>query len=369
MTLKHMYKKRRALLQQYIFESKVEAGLIMDPANIYYYTGFLSEPYERFMALFIDTSSEETYLFVPSLDLEAARNEADIANIIPISDDQEPFEVVKQSIGTVPSGFGIEGKALNYSRYSSLLNTFLQAGVKDIQPFISQQRQKKDRMEVKKLSHSIKIIEKVLADGIKKVHAGISESELTAELEFLMRKHGAEGPSFSTIVLSGEKSALPHGSPGERKMEEGDLLLIDFGVIKDGYCSDITRTFVLGEAADWQKKIYNIVLNSNEAGIQAVKAGVPLKTFDIEARKVIEEHEYGDYFNNRVGHGLGIEIHEEPSIHQNNEGIAEKGLVFTIEPGIYLPGKGGVRIEDIVYINEEGEAEVLTSFPKELQTI
>lgn len=184
-----------------------------------------------------------------------------------------------------------------------------------------------------------------------------------------MRKFGADGPSFSTIVLTGEKAALPHGSPGERKIQKGDYLLIDFGVIKDGYCSDITRTFIIGEASEKQKEIYDIVLRSNEAGINAIQAGVPVKTFDIEARNVINNSGFGEYFNNRVGHGLGIEVHEEPSIHENNEQIAEAGLVFTIEPGIYIPDVGGVRIEDIVYINEDGNAEVLSSFPKQLQIL
>nr|WP_313892414.1 M24 family metallopeptidase [Psychrobacillus sp.] len=184
-----------------------------------------------------------------------------------------------------------------------------------------------------------------------------------------MRKFGADGPSFSTIVLSGEKAAFPHGSPGERKLQIGDYLLIDFGVMKDGYSSDITRTFIIGEASEEQKKIYGIVLESNQAGIQAVQAGVALKTFDLAARNIIIEKGYGQYFNNRVGHGLGMELHEEPSIHQNNEGIAETGLVFTIEPGIYIPDVGGVRIEDTVYINEDRKVEVLSSFPREMQIL
>src|SRR5690625_2135348 len=177
----------------------------------------------------------------------------------------------------------------------------------------------------------------------------MSETEFTAELEYLMRIFGADGPSFSTIVLSGEKSALPHGIPGDRKFKKGDFLLIDFGVItKNGYCSDMTRTFVIGEATEKQKEIYNIVRESNQAGIDAFEANVLLKKFDLKLRKIIYDSGYGDYFNNRIGHGLGIEVHEAPSIHEKNEQIAEPGLFFTIEPGIYIPGYGGVRIEDEV---------------------
>ncbi|MCG7346145.1 Xaa-Pro peptidase family protein [Sporosarcina sp. ACRSL] len=343
--------------------------MITDPANVFYYTGFNSDPHERFMSLLMDIKNDELYLFVPALDKEEATQASDIKKIIPISDEQSPFKVVKNTIGSIPEVIGIEGKAFSYFRYNSLLEVYPHIEVADVQPFINQQRKKKSKEEVAQLMKAIEIIEKVLEEGIKMIEIGMTEAELTAELEFLMRKFGADGPSFSTIVLTGEKAALPHGSPGERKLQKGDYLLIDFGVIKGGYCSDITRTFIIGEASEKQKEIYDIVLQSNEAGINAVQAGEPLKTFDIAARNVINEQGYGDYFNNRVGHGLGIEVHEEPSIHQSNEELAEPGLVFTIEPGIYIPGDGGVRIEDIVYINEEGKVEVLTSFPKHLQIL
>ena len=364
-----IFSDRRKQLTDYLIEQQVDAVMITDPANVFYYTGFNSDPHERFMSLLMETSNDETYLFVPALDKEEAAQASDIEKIIPIWDDQIPFEVVNNTIGSISKTVGIEGKAFSYFRYNSLLEVYPHIEVADVQPFINKQRKKKSKEEVAQLLKAIEIIEKVLEEGIKKVEVGMTEAELTAELEFLMRKFGADGPSFSTIVLSGEKAALPHGSPGERKLQKGDYLLIDFGVIKDGYCSDITRTFIIGEASEKQKEIYDIVLRSNEAGINAVQADAPLKTFDIAARNVIIEQGYGEYFNNRVGHGLGIEVHEEPSIHQNNEELAEPGLVFTIEPGIYIPEDGGVRIEDIVYINEEGKVEVLTSFPKHLQIL
>ncbi len=364
-----IYEARRLLLKAYLTDNNIGAAMITDPANVFYFTGFNSNPHERFMSLFIDMHADKTYLFVPALDKDAAIQASDITTIISISDEQIPFEVVRESVGELSKTVGIEAKALSYYRYNSLLEFFPGVQVVDVQPFINKQRMKKSKEEIVKLLTAIEIIEKVLEEGIKKVKIGMSESEFTAELEFLMRKFGADGPSFSTIVLSGEKAALPHGSPGERKFQKGDYLLIDFGVIKDGYCSDITRTFIIGEASEQQKEIYDIVLQSNEAGINAVLAGVPVKTFDIEARNVIINSGYGEYFNNRVGHGLGIELHEEPSIHEKNEQIAEAGLVFTIEPGIYIPNVGGVRIEDTVYINEDGKAEVLSSFPRQLQIL
>lgn len=361
--------KRLQSIQTYLESENIDFVIITDPANIFYYTGFLSDPHERFLALVIDNKKKETTLFVPALDAESAKQASVIKNIIPISDEENPFAKLQANVSEDISTVGLEKKAMNIFRYESLQGIFPNASYTDIQPFISSARMKKSRLEIEQMKKPIQIIERVLAEGIKKVKPGMTEMDLTAELEYLMRKFGADGPSFTTIVLSGEKAALPHGTPGSRKLENGDFLLIDFGVIKDGYCSDITRTFVIGEATEKQKEIYNIVLKSTKAGIDAVKAGVALKRFDIAARNVIKENGYGEYFNNRVGHGLGIEVHEEPSIHENNEDIAEPGLLFTIEPGIYIPGYGGVRIEDNVYINEDGEVEVLTSFPRELQIL
>lgn len=364
------YHNRIAALQKTLNEKNIDITLITAPANIFYYTGFNSDPHERFMGLVLDNRNQELTLFVPALDEEIAANESFVKNIVPISDEEDPFAKLKNELGTNIQRIALEMKEISMFRHNQLQLAFPEASYDDIQPAINKQRLKKSRDEIAYLQEAVDIIEKVLTEGIKKVKIGMTEAELAAELEFLMKKFGAVGPSFSTIVLAGEKAALPHGTPGDRAFQKGDFILIDFGVItKEGYCSDTTRTFVVGEASDKQKEIYNIVLESNQAGINAVKAGEALKNFDIAARKVIDENGYGDYFNNRVGHGLGIEVHEEPSIHENNDQIAENGLFFTIEPGIYIPNYGGVRIEDEVYINEDGEVEVLTSFPRELQII
>lgn len=364
-----VHQQRRSALIQQLTKQEIEVGMITDPANVFYYTGFHSEPHERFMSLILDVKADKAILFVPALDKSAADAVSDVSTIIPISDEEEPFEVVSTHIKQDAQHFGVEKKSLNLFRYDSLVNFFQHAEVVDIQPFTNELRMRKSKEEIEFMQTAANIIEKVLAEGIKKVKVGMTELELTAHFETLMREFGADGPSFSTIVLSGEKAALPHGTPGDRKFQEGDFLLIDMGVIKDSYCSDTTRTFIIGEPTEKQKEIYDIVLKSNQAGINAVTTNVALKTFDIAARDVIEQEGYGEYFNNRVGHGLGIEVHEEPSIHKGNENIAKEGLVFTIEPGIYIPEYGGVRIEDTVYINENGETEVLTSFPRELQSL
>jgi len=363
------FQGRLDTLNYYLQEEEIDLALITTPSNVFYYTGFQCEPHERFLALVIDRRQNKTCLFVPALDKDMAMEQSYIQDIIGISDEQSPFDVLKENLTTDVTSIGIEMKTMNVFQYEHLQDIFSKASFTDVGPQVNSQRLIKSRAEIDLMVEAVDIIEKVMAEGIKHLKLGMTEAEFVAELEYLMRKFGADGPSFSTIALFGEKSALPHGSPGDRKLQNGDFVLIDMGVVKNGYCSDTTRTFIFGEASEKQKEIYNIVLEATNKGIEAVKAGIPLKTFDIASRDVIKSYGYDEYFNNRVGHGLGIDVHEEPSIHEKNEDIAREGYVFTIEPGIYIPGFGGVRIEDEVYINEKGEVEVLTSFPKELQIL
>lgn len=350
-------------------EKSMDLVVVTDPVNIFYFTGFYADPHERHMSLVID-SANESYLFVPALDRDAAVEKAKADYIVPISDEEDPFDILGQHLETSVHTVGVEMNVMTVAHHNGLKSICSNAVFMDIQPEIDGLRIYKSREEIEGMKKAVNIIEKVLEDGLETIREGMTEAELVAEFEYLMKKYGSAGPSFSTMVLSGTKSALPHGKPDNTKIENGDFLLIDFGVITyDMYCSDITRTFVIGEADEKQKEIYDIVKRSTQAGVDAVKAGVPLKEFDIAARNVIQDSGYGEYFNNRVGHGLGIEVHEAPSIHHLNDDIAKKGMVFTIEPGIYIPGYGGVRIEEEVYINEEGEAEVLTSFSRELKEI
>ncbi|WP_342388907.1 M24 family metallopeptidase [Salinicoccus bachuensis] len=364
------YSKRMQTLMGRLKSKALDIALITDPTNIFYYTGFYADPHERYMSLVIHAEHGSSALFLPALDEEMAKESAEVDEIHPISDEMDPFYIIKGMMEEDISKIGIEMDVMTVSHQNGLKSIFPGVEYMDITPSIDRMRTLKTQAEVDGLKKAVEIIETVLEEGLATIHEGMTEAALTAEFEYLMKRHGAAGPSFSTMVLSGEKSAMPHGKPGERKLQEGDFLLIDFGVItNERYCSDITRTFVIGKPTGKQKEIYETVQKSTQAGVDAVRAGAPLKLFDIAARDVIEAAGYGEYFNNRVGHGLGIEVHEAPSIHHENEQLAEPGMVFTIEPGIYIPGFGGVRIEEEVYINEDGEPEVLTSFPRNLRSI
>ena len=194
---------------------------------------------------------------------------------------------------------------------------------------------------------------------------GRTEREVARELEALMLDHGADAPSFETIVATGENSAVPHHRPTDAVLERGDFVKIDFGALVAGYHSDMTRTFVLGAAADWQREIYAVVAAAQQAGVDALEQGAALCEVDGAARRIITEAGYGEHFGHGLGHGVGLQIHEAPALGSTVTGTLRAGAVVTVEPGVYLPDRGGVRIEDTLVVGMRG-SELLTRFPKEL---
>ena len=203
---------------------------------------------------------------------------------------------------------------------------------------------------------------------VHEIKEGKTELEIVAAIEYELKKKGITDMSFATMVLTGANGASPHGTPGQTKIQKGDFVLFDLGVIVDGYCSDITRTVAYGEINDKQKEIYDTVLKAQLAAIDASNPEVTCANVDLTARKIISDAGYGEYFPHRLGHGLGIGVHEYPSLTETNELQLEAGMVYTIEPGIYVPNVAGVRIEDDILVTKNG-VEILTKFPKELQYI
>lgn len=351
-------------LEQSMNEKGWDSLLVTDPKHVYYLTGFASDPHERFLGLLL-VRGEEPTLIVPALDAEAANAASSVKNIVTHGDTDNPYSLLqrlfKGSIGTL----GIEKEQLTVARYEELSAAVSAKQYADIGPLLRSMRVNKSPEEIKRMKHAMELIEEVLRQGLKSVKSGVTEIEIVAELEYLMKKLGAQGPSFETMVLSGPKTALPHGTPGDRKIQHGDLLMFDMGVYADGYASDITRTFAVGDISPELKKIYNAVLEANLQGIQAIQPGVTLASVDKAARDAIENAGYGPYFLHRLGHGLGMDVHEYPSVHGNNADLVQPGMVFTVEPGVYVAGLGGVRIEDDIFVTDNG-VEVLTSYPKEL---
>ena len=225
-------------------------------------------------------------------------------------------------------------------------------------------RRVKHPEEMERIRRATKLAEAALTELLPKIEAGQSEQELALELELIMRRNGAEKAAFDLIVASGENSAHPHHRPQKRRLQKGDLLLFDIGAQVDGYCCDLTRVFAVGEAPARALKIYGLVLRANRAGVAAVKAGASGKAVDAVARQVIDEGGHKEHFGHGVGHGVGLEVHEAPSLSSVSEDTLETGMVVTVEPGVYLPGFGGIRIEDLVVVTKDG-CEVLTSFPRD----
>ena len=248
-----------------------------------------------------------------------------------------------------------------FKMYEEKLNAKLVPFCKEINSF----RGTKEEWELELMRKAQNITDKAFAEVITRIKAGMTELELQAELIYCLYKNGATGLAFDPIVVSGPNTSLPHGVACERVIREGDFITMDFGASYMGYCSDMTRTVAVGFATEEMKKVYNTVLEAQLTAISISKAGIPGKEIDGAARKVITDAGYGEYFGHGYGHSLGLEIHESPSPSGRNEAPMEVNNICSAEPGIYLPGKFGVRIEDVVIFREDG-CENITHSPKEL---
>ena len=352
-----------------IFENRVksvqsklkenQAALVTDEISIFYFTGFPhSEGY-----FFI--TSDESYLLVDFRYIEAAENTVKTSNVVMFSN---PYDVLNEYISAKAiEEILLESEKVTLSAFNAMQKN-INASLKDsneLSDIIKTLRLIKTEDEVEKLKKAQNIAEKAYLEVLKIVKPGITERQIALELEYLMKKYGAERIAFDLITVTGKKTSLPHGVPSDVEVQNGDFITFDIGAVYEGYHSDMTRTIVVGEASDEQKKIYDIVLKAHLEGLKAVKAGVSGYDVDKVCRDIITEAGYGEYFGHGTGHGVGLEIHEEPRVSPKGETVLKPGMVITVEPGIYLPDKFGVRIEDTVLVTEDGY-ETFAHIPKEL---
>ena len=259
---------------------------------------------------------------------------------------------------------GFEEGYLSVADYN-LWKEGLTAELVPAQKLVDALRAAKDDGEIALMTKAQEITDRAFSEILKFIQPGMTEQEIAAKLQYDMLRFGAEKMSFDPIVVSGPNGSLPHGIPSAKQVQQGEFITMDFGCKYGGSCSDMTRTVALGEPTGEMRKVYQTVLEAQLAGIAAAKAGVPGKSIDAAARKVIEDAGYGEYFGHGYGHSLGIEIHESPNANTREETLLPVGAVVSAEPGIYLPGKFGVRIEDVTVLTADG-CMVLTKSPKEL---
>ncbi len=336
---------------------------------------FLTSRYSRMYAAEFDIS--EGYAIVGR---NGARYFTDSRYIESAQKNIHGFEVVEFSMANPLSKqlnetieeFGIQklGFEENYLTVAELkdFEEKLNAEFVPAQKAINAFRASKEPWEIDRMIKAQEITDQAFSEVLGRIAEGMTEKELAAELIYCLYKNGAEGLSFDPIVVSGPNTSMPHGVPGDRKLQKGDFITMDFGVIYQGYCSDMTRTVALGYATDEMKKVYDTVLKAQLAAIAISKAGVTGQAIDKAARDVIAEAGYGEYFGHGYGHSLGLEIHESPNCNPRNDQPMPLYSVASAEPGIYLPDKFGVRIEDVIIFEEDG-CRNITHSPKDLQII
>lgn len=357
-------------LTKWLKEKNIDSAFITSTENVFYLSGFRSNPHERLLGVAVFQDAEP-FLFCPSLDVQDAKASGWDYEIIGCSDTENPWEKLEKNIKSRVNKihqFALEKEHVNVERYEQLISRF--EGVQFIaaEDKLRQLRLIKDNKEKEILKKAAEFADFAVKVGVSEIQEGRTELDIIAAIEYELKKKGISEMSFSTMVLTGSNAASPHGNPGLTKIKKGDLVLFDLGVVHEGYCSDITRTVAYDHVNDEQEKIYNTVLKAEEAAVKATKPGITAKELDNIARNIIADAGYGEYFPHRLGHGLGIGVHEYPSVTNTNELVIQSGMVFTIEPGIYVPNVAGVRIEDDVFVTNDG-VEILTSYPKELQII
>lgn len=323
---------------------------ITSKANIFYYSGFTSED----AALVI--TEKEKILITDSRYIIQAKNQC------------PEFEIYNSADGTDKlfkrlglKSIAFEEDYITFSRYERLKNTAKGAELIPGGKKISLPRSVKEAEEIEKIQAAEAIGDGAFSHVLNILHAGMTEKEAAFEIENYMRKNGASGTSFETIVASGVRSALPHGVASDKVIEKGDFVTMDFGCVLDGYCSDMTRTVVIGSADGRQREIYAVVLAAQKAALEKIRAGIACSEIDAAARKVITDAGYGKYFGHSLGHSVGLEIHENPNFSPRSEDITESGNVITVEPGIYIEDFGGVRIEDVAAILPENMSNLTKS--------
>jgi Xaa-Pro aminopeptidase len=334
--------------------------LITDP-NIRYISGFIGS--ESFVLITIDRN----YFITDGRYIEQAEKECPEFEVLEWKKTDLPVEKVLNDLAVrlKLKKIGFEQDYLAYEMFRKLKNSLTGAEFIPIKDIVEKIRYVKDEEEISNINRAAEFADLAFDQILGFVKPGLTEKRVTCELEYYIRKSGSDGIGFPTILVSGVNTSLPHGIPSDKVIEEGDFITLDFGGIYHGYHSDMTRTIIVGKADDEQKRIYNIVKEAQLAALEIIKAGIGGIEPDSKARAIFSREGLEDKFRHELGHGVGLQIHENPYMGKTSKDILEENCIITVEPGLYIPGWGGVRIEDTAVVKKDG-MEILTKSSKEL---
>jgi Xaa-Pro dipeptidase len=357
--------RRRAALRSRLRERDLDALLVVDLRNVRYLTGFTGSN----AALLVHADGEERTVFCTDgrYLTQSARQVPDLD----LLNERQCAPALAKLVGEKRYGrTGFESHRVTVDELDVLIGLAEKVELVRAAGLIEDLRVVKDDDEIEALRMACAAADRALADLIEDggLGPGRTEREVARDLENRMLDHGAAGPSFESIVATGANSAVPHHRPTDAVLATGDLVKLDFGAMVDGYHSDMTRTFVLGAPAEWQRELYDLVAAAQAAGRAALRPGAEVKDVDAAAREVVEAAGRGEEFLHGLGHGVGLEIHEAPALAKTGEGRLSAGMAVTVEPGVYLSGKGGVRIEDTLVVRD-GDPELLTLTTKQLVVV
>ncbi len=352
-----MIKNLQKLLAE---QGKGYCALIISPENRKYFTGFPASDG------FLLVSGDRAVFITDGRYIEAAEKQITNCEVALLGKTYPQIAKILGEMGC--KNLLVESTRMTLSTYNSLKGVLKKVAISTdttLDTLINTIRSVKTDFEVQNIVKAQKIAENAFNHILKFIKTGVTEKEIALELDFYMLRNGGEALSFETIAISGKNSSMPHGVPSDKIIENGDFITMDFGTVINGYHSDMTRTVAVGFATDEMKNVYNAVLNAQQNCLANLKAGLSCKDGDEFARSVIKNAGYGQYFTHSTGHGVGVEIHEFPNLSPASDSVLQIGNIVTVEPGIYIPEKFGVRIEDMALITESG-CENLTTAPKEL---
>lgn len=357
-----MFDNRKEITLKMMREQDIDLMVLVPGSNLYYLTGNNFSTSERLLLYFLERSGKGTFLAPEVEKSKLTLNQDDI--VFSYTDEEGPYSLLHSLRNNISltKKIAVETNQMRLFEYEFLKELGI-IGIhqtSNATNIIKEMRLQKNMEEVNMMKKAVHILEESLQATLPTIEIGKKEVEVAAKLEYEMRIRGSQGTPFSTIVASGYRGALPHGRASEKTIEDGDFIVIDFGATFNGYVGDMTRTIGIGNISNKQKEVYDIVKDAISTSIESIKIGKSIGDIDATAREIISKAGYGDCFTHRLGHGIGLDAHEEPYITQSNRDTIQRGMVFTVEPGIYIKNEFGVRLEDNIVVTEHEIVNLMT---------